>query len=139
MMISKTGIHAILALALMARLKPGEYAGAVRIADAVGAPQNYLGKLLQQLAGEGLVESQKGFGGGFRLARAAGKISLYDIVEPLERISRWNGCFLGQVKCESHAPCAVHDRWSQIRKGYLDFLQNTTVEEVAEDAVPLGG
>lgn len=138
-MISKTGIHAVMALALMARLKPGEYAGAVRIAEAVGAPQNYLGKLLQQLAGEGLVESQKGYGGGFRLARAAGKISLYDVVEPLEKISRWNGCFLRQGTCDGHTPCAVHNRWSRIRKGYLYFLHKTTIEEIARGAIMPGG
>jgi Rrf2 family iron-sulfur cluster assembly transcriptional regulator len=138
-MISKTGIHAILALALLAKLKPGEYAGAARIAGTVGAPQNYLGKLLQQLAGEGLVESQKGFGGGFRLARPASRISLYEVVEPLEKVSRWNGCFLGQVKCDGHAPCAVHDRWSKIREKYMSFLHDTTVQEVAEDAVALEG
>jgi Rrf2 family protein len=131
-MISKTGIHATLALASLARLAPGEYAGAAQIAAEVGAPRNYLGKLLKQLAEAGLLQSQKGFGGGFRLARAAGKITLYDIVEPLERVSKWNGCFLGRHKCSDKNPCPVHHRWIRIRNDYLDFLKKTTVAELAE-------
>jgi DNA-binding IscR family transcriptional regulator len=42
-----------------------------------------------------LVQSQKGIGGGFRLARDPGAISLLDVVEPIEHVSRWSGCILG--------------------------------------------
>ena len=130
-MISKTGIHATLALTFLAELEPGQYAGAAQIADAVGAPRNYLGKLLKQLGEQGLLDSQKGFGGGFRLAKAPEKITLYDIVEPLDRVSKWNGCFLGQARCSEKSPCAVHARWSGIREDYLKFLKETTVATLA--------
>jgi len=136
-MISRTGTHATLALAFLARLKPGEYAGAAQIAAEVGAPRNYLGKLLKLLAEQGLVESQKGFGGGFRLTKAAGKISLYDILEPVERVSKWNGCFLGRSRCNEKSPCALHDRWAKVRSDYLSFLKATTVADVADGDVPL--
>lgn len=136
-MISRTGIHATLALAMLARLEPGQYAGAASIADEVGAPRNYLGKLLKQLAESGLVESQKGFGGGFRLARPADRISVYDIVEPIDRISKWNGCFLGRSSCSDEAPCAVHNRWSDIRNRYLSFLKETMIADVAEGKTTL--
>lgn len=134
-MISKTGIHATLALTLLAQLRPGEYAGAAQIAGEVGAPRNYLGKLLKKLASEGLVESQKGFGGGFRLALSPTKIALYDIVEPIDRVSRWNGCFLGNSRCDGKSPCAVHEQWAEIRERYLRFLKSTTIAQVAEKRV----
>ncbi len=136
-MISKTGIHAAMALALLARLAPGEYAGAASIAREIGAPQNYLGKLLKGLAGQGLVESQKGFGGGFRLARSPKKISLFDVVEPIDKVSRWGDCFLGRKRCHDDAPCAVHREWSVIRKQYLEFLKGTSIEDLAEKKVSL--
>lgn len=132
-MISRTGIHATLALTFLAQLKPGEYAGASQIAGEVGAPGNYLGKLLKQLAAHGLVESQKGFGGGFRLARPARKIALFDIIEPLDKVSKWQGCFLGRPKCSDKSPCAVHHKWSKIRDVYLHFLKTTTVHQLAQD------
>lgn len=131
-MISKTGIHATLALAFLSKLKTDEFAGATQIATEVGAPPNYLGKLLKQLAEEGLVISQKGFGGGFKLAKSADKITVYDVLEPIEKVSKWNGCFLGRSRCSEKSPCSVHTRWSKIREEYLSFLKETTIAEVAK-------
>ena len=54
-MISKTGLHAVRAILALARLRDGEFAGAASVAREIGAPQNYLGKLLQTLARCGLV------------------------------------------------------------------------------------
>lgn len=131
-MISKTGVHATLALAYLSKLEPAAYAGASQIAARVGAPPNYLGKLLKQLAEAGLLESQKGFGGGFRLSKSAGKISLYDLLEPIEKVSKWQGCFLGRSSCSDKTPCTMHNRWSRIRDDYLSFLKETTIADVAE-------
>ncbi len=130
-MISRTGIHALMALSNLAGLPEGRYAGAAEIAQEIGAPPNYLGKLLKTLADDGLVESQKGKGGGFRLARGPASISLYEVMEPIERVSRWSGCFLGHGQCGGGSPCAVHHRWGQVRDVYLQFLRETTVADLA--------
>ena len=130
-MITKTGRHALTALALLAELSRDAFAGAADVAGQIGAPPNYLGKLLKTLAARGLLESQKGKGGGFRLARSAADISLYDVVEPIEHVSRWNGCFLGRGRCSEESPCAVHQRWGKVRDDYLHFLQHTTVADLA--------
>ena len=131
-MISKTGIHAVTALIALAKLDPTQYVGAGDVADQVGAPRNYLGKLLKTLADQGLLESQKGKGGGFRLARHPADVSLYDVVEPIERVSRWNGCFLGQGLCSDDTPCTVHQRWKRVRDPYLQFLRETTLADLAD-------
>lgn len=136
-MISKTGVHAALALTMMAHLKQGDFVGTATIAKEIGAPQNYLGKLLNTLAGEGLLESQKGFGGGFRLARQPNQISLYDIIEPIDKVSRWSGCFMGRGSCTPDNPCAVHHRWKKVREEYLSFLKETTLEDLAEKRVEI--
>lgn len=129
-MLSKTGLHAVRALVALARLPEGTYAGAASIARDIGAPQNYLGKLLKGLAKEGLVESQKGLGGGFRLARLPEEIVLFDVVDSFEHVGRWSGCILGLPTCSDSAPCAVHDRWKEVRAAYLQMLQETTIAEL---------
>lgn len=129
-MITKTSVHALLAMVELAELPPDTYQGASDIARRIGAPANYLGKLLQSLVIEGLVESRKGFGGGFRLAKPATQITLFDVVEPLEQVSRWNGCFLGRGTCSTANPCPVHLRWEVLRNGYLQFLKETTISEL---------
>jgi Rrf2 family protein len=129
-MLTKTGLHAVRAVVALAKLPEGAYAGAARIAREIGAPQNYLGKLLQSLARDGIVESQKGLGGGFRLARSPKKITLLDIIEPLEHVSRWSGCILGRSECSDANPCAVHNRWKSVRDAYLQMLRRTTIGEL---------
>ena len=133
-MISRTAKHALAALTVLAELPDGQFAGAGAIANEIDAPRNYLGKLLQTLAGEGLVESQKGKGGGFRLARSPASISAIDVVQPIDHISRWSDCFLGRQRCSGDSPCAVHDRWAQVRDVYLDFLRQTTIAGLAARA-----
>lgn len=129
-MLSKTAVHAVSAVTVLAELPAGGYAGAGDIAGEIGAPPNYLGKLLKMLADEGLVQSQKGKGGGFRLARDAADVSVYDLVEPIDHVSRWNGCFLGRRRCSDESPCAVHGRWAVVRDEYLRFLQQTSIAEL---------
>lgn len=129
-MISKTGMHALRAMTYLALLPPGEFAGAKFLAAKIEAPRNYLGKLLQTLAGSGLLESRKGLGGGFRLARDPASISLLAVLDSVDSISNWEGCFLGLPICSDTAPCAVHNRWAALRDEYLDLLSNTSIHDV---------
>ncbi|OHB68053.1 MAG: hypothetical protein A2V70_18815 [Planctomycetes bacterium RBG_13_63_9] len=130
-MISKTAKHALAALTHLAELPDGQFAGAGDIAEEIDAPRNYLGKLLKTLADQGVVESQKGKGGGFRLARDAASITLIEAVEPIDHVSRWSECFLGRGRCSEESPCSVHDRWARVRDAYLEFLQETSLAGLA--------
>ncbi|MDX9973298.1 MAG: Rrf2 family transcriptional regulator [FCB group bacterium] len=139
-MISKTALQAIRAMSLLAELPEGTYEGAGAIAEKIGARGNYLGKLLQAFTHEGLVISQKGLGGGFRLAKRPEDISLFDIVDPIEQVSRWQGCFMGRPKCSGDHPCAVHNRWKEVRDSYLEFLRETSVADLlAGEPIPVLG
>ena len=130
-MTSRTGSLAVRAVIHLARLPAGEYAGAAGLAEEIDAPQNYLGKLLQTLSRTGLLASRKGAGGGFRLARDPGEITLRDILEPVEHLDRWEGCFLGQPTCSPENACAVHARWAALRDEYLGLLRDTTIADLA--------
>ena len=129
-MLSKSGVHAVRALIVLAELPEGRYRGASSIAEQNDAPANYLGKLLQQLARRGLVESQKGLGGGFRLSREPSQISLYDIVEAIEDVSRWYDCILGKPNCSDGNPCSVHQQWGPVRDAYLKLLKETNLGDL---------
>jgi Rrf2 family iron-sulfur cluster assembly transcriptional regulator len=137
-MLSKSGIHAVRALILLAELPEGAYAGAVSIAEKIEAPRNYLGKILQQLSRHGLLESQKGLGGGFRLARPAHEIALLDVVSPIEQIHRWSGCILGRATCSEENPCAIHDHWKEVKEAYLKLLTDTTIADLVDRQKAVG-
>jgi len=134
-MISRTAAHAITGLAVLAHLPEGGYAGAGEVAENIGAPRNYLGKLLKMLADQGLVESQKGKGGGFRLARPADTITLFDVINPIDHLDRWSRCFLGGPNCSAESPCPVHPKWGPVRDAYFRFLKQTTIAEIAQKEI----
>ena len=129
-MLSRSGIHAVRALVALAELPPGEFKGAGALAEMTSAPPNYLGKLLQTLSRSGLVESQKGLGGGFRLARPAADITMFDVIEAIDDVSRWYNCLFGGEGCSETNPCAVHDRWVQVREEYLTMLRDTRLVDM---------
>jgi Rrf2 family protein len=131
-MITRSGTHALKAMAYLAGLPAGAYEGAGAIAARIKAPQNYLGKLLRQLARAGLLEGRKGSNGGFRLSRDRGSISLYEMLEPIEHLSRIKGCVLGRAQCTQREHCALHEGWARIRNEYLRFLHDTKLSEVAD-------
>jgi Rrf2 family protein len=137
--LSKSGVHAVRALVVLAELPLGEYRGAVSIAGQTGAPKNYLGKLLQLLSRHELVESQKGLGGGFRLARDPDKISLFDVIDSIEDTSRWRDCILGNPSCSDGNPCAVHDKWGPVRDSYLDLMKRTTIADLTPTVIGPSG
>lgn len=130
-MISRTGVHAVRALVCLARLPSGSFAGAAALARQIGAPPNYLAKLLQTMTRARIVESRKGPAGGFRLIRPAADVRLLDIIDPIENVSLWDGCFLGAPTCSKETACPVHDRWAELRDGYLALLSETTLDDLA--------
>jgi Rrf2 family protein len=138
-LLSKSGIHAVRALVVLAELPPGEYRGAASIARQTGAPKNYLGKLLQLLSRRELVASQKGLGGGFRLARKPDSISLFDVVDAIEDTGRWNECILGNPTCSDDNPCSVHERWGPVRDSYLNLMKQTTIADLTPKPTPRAG
>jgi len=138
-LVSKTALHAIRALCALAKLSGGERAGAAFVAEAIGAPPNYLGKLLQTMSRQGLVESKKGLNGGFRLARPAEVITLLDIVDPIDQVGRWSECLLGMTECSPEAGCVVHDRWGPLRDGYLALLQEISIADLVGTGADLSG
>lgn len=129
-MMTKTGTLAIRALMALAELPSGEYVGALQVAKQLNAPANYLSKLLQSLSRAGILESQKGSGGGFKLARSPEKVTLYEIIEPVEQIGRWERCIMGRATCSDSNPCALHHKWADISNRYLALLETTTLMDL---------
>lgn len=129
-MMTKTGTLAIRAMIVLAELPGEKYVGAAQVAKKLKAPPNYLSKLLQSLCKTDIVVSQKGMGGGFRLARDPEKISLYEVIEPLEQVSRWERCIMGRATCSDENPCVLHQEWAAISGRYLDLLENTTISDL---------
>jgi len=100
------------------------------IADAIGAPANYLSKTLNALAKAGIAISTAGRQGGFSLALAPDRITIEQIIDVFEPRAPVTRCLLGNRPCNRDAPCAAHRRWMSILSTYRGALSSTTVAEL---------
>jgi len=130
-MLTQTAEYALRAVLEVAAAGADQPVGAARLAARLGIPQNYLSKTLHQLAKAGVLESTRGKAGGFRLARAASKISLLEVVSPFDDVTGRKTCLMGRPVCSDHNACAAHERWKQVAEQTAEFFRETTVADLA--------
>jgi Rrf2 family protein len=108
-------------------------------------PRAYMAKHLQALSRAGIVLSVRGVGGGYRLARPANEISLWDIRQAIEgatadfqcmEIRRHGPC--SQFGASSR-PCAVAAAFWAAERAYQQSLQSVTVAHIAHGVARLYG
>lgn len=149
-MISATSEHAlramasIVAMTSLTSLESSEPILARDLSSQAGVHLPYLSKILGTLTKGGILNASPGRGGGYQLVRAAEQISLIDVVELFDGVSARPDCFFGGGrKCSDDNPCSAHDAFKQVRKQYIDFLESTTIADIAGhayiDGAPAGG
>jgi Rrf2 family protein len=125
-MVSKTCEYAIRAMLFVAqKSKSNTKVGVKQIAKAIGSPEPFIAKILQDLGKKGLVLSAKGPTGGFYMDNAGMKNSLADIVYAIDGDKLFTGCGLGLKSCSAKMPCPVHDEFVVVRKHIKALMQNT--------------
>ncbi len=96
----KYGIRAVLYIAVNG--KDDQKIGIKKIAEDLDLPGPFLGKIMQSLAKNKLLNSVKGPHGGFSLAKDADSISLYDIVKIIDGTDVFHECLIGLKICENN-------------------------------------
>lgn len=100
------------------------------LARASGVSVPMTAKLLQALAREGILESRKGPGGGFRLAMDPQGVTLRRIIEAIEGKEPLSECVGGFEVCSSCNPCPLHHEWEPVKGKLLAFFEATTLQTV---------
>jgi len=132
-MLSSTADYALRAILLLARHHDdGRALRADEIAAETGAPRNYMAKTLNALAKAGLVTSERGPLGGFRLAVPSDSIALSRIIDCFDEPRPQRRCLLGAGPCDPARPCAAHLRWVAITEARrLPFTRTTVADLLA--------
>jgi Rrf2 family transcriptional regulator, iron-sulfur cluster assembly transcription factor len=131
MFMSQTSAYAVRALAYLAQQQDRAFHGAREIADAIGAPPNYLGKTLQSYVRADILDARRGKTGGVRLAVDPEEITLWEVLDAIQGLSDLDRCPLGNAVCDNANACGIHTRWSAIKTIYSDMLRSTTLDSVA--------
>jgi Rrf2 family protein len=130
---SASTTHALRAMAWLASNADGEAMLGRDLARKLKIPPDYLSKVLATLARSGVLTASRGAKGGYRLARAAERIKLVDVVTPFEGKRVKAGCLLRPDKpCRASAACSAHTSWSDVNETYREFLEGTTVADIRD-------
>jgi Rrf2 family iron-sulfur cluster assembly transcriptional regulator len=108
---------------------------ATQISEKLGVPKEFVAKVLQQLAIEGIVGSKKGKNGGFFLKRSANSIHLIDIILAIDGLDVFHKCVLGFKGCSMDNPCPVHEKWGKLRDETYKMLSEETLAELRDKTI----
>jgi Rrf2 family protein len=129
--------------ALRAVVHLASQAPAARTTDQIAAatlvPRAYLSKVLQSLTRSGLVQSQRGLGGGITLSRPADELTILQVVNAVEPVKRIRTCPLGLAAHGTHL-CPLHSRMDQALAAIEEALGSTTLAEILSEpttSIPL--
>jgi Rrf2 family nitric oxide-sensitive transcriptional repressor len=110
------------------------------IAAEFGISRNHLTKVVRDLADGGFVATQRGAGGGFRLARSPHAITLGEVVRSLEQRHALVECFRPDGgDCVLKPRCRLKSRLAAAREAFMKELDATRLAECAYPGTPRRG
>ena len=125
------GMRALLALA-----ERGEPATAESLAAAQGLPARFLGAILIDLRRAGVVSSQRGADGGYRLARGASEITVADVMRALDGPLAEVRGLRPEAAHYDGAAAHLQDVWVAVRASLRSVLERVSLEDVETGRLP---
>ena len=126
-------MRAMIELALH-RSRPGTGLVPARsLAESRGIPLRFLEQQLGALHKAGLVESFRGAGGGYRLARDPSSITVADVVDAIEGPLYPMGCLdADDHSCLDDGQCGLQELWGEVHVAIRQVFERTTLADLAE-------
>ncbi|MDH4273764.1 MAG: Fe-S cluster assembly transcriptional regulator IscR [Gammaproteobacteria bacterium] len=91
-----------------------------------GISLSYLEQLFAKLRKNGLVDSARGPGGGYRLSREAAQISVASVISAVDESVDVTRCE-GKGTCHNGEPCLTHELWCDLSAQIVNFLDNISL------------
>jgi len=123
--------YAVVVLTQMVR-EPDKQVTAPQLSDESSVPAPTVAKVLKALAKEGVLASQRGVRGGYRLARPADRISMLEVIRALEGPVSLTACVDGaEGDCDVELLCPVRGNWDRVNTAIRSALADVTLEDMA--------
>ena len=133
MKMSTKGRYAVMAMIDIAVHSGGEPISLAEIAERQDISQEYLEQLFGKLRKQKLVDSARGPGGGYRLARDMRLIPVAEIIAAVDEELHFTRCNGDAVEgCVRGERCNAHDLWSSLGRQMMNFLASISLEDVVE-------
>jgi len=108
--------------------------GPVTLAEISGRQKislSYLEQLFGKLRRHQLVESVRGPGGGYCLAKETGALTVADIILAVDEPIDATQCG-GKENCRDEQKCLTHDLWAALNERIFDYLGSVTLRQLVE-------
>lgn len=122
--------YGLIALKHMAAQDEKRISNAREIAGLYNLPPNLLAKILQNLSQSGILEAQKGSGGGYRLARDPGSVTLTQIFESIEGPVHLVMCTKTDGCCSLEDRCTIKNGLVNLESRFAEFFDTVTLSDV---------
>jgi len=126
----KTAIKAVIYLS--SKFDTEENAGIKEISEFIDASEHTVGKILQTLVKQNIINSVKGPSGGFYISKEQQKQPIINIVEAIDGKQIFKSCGLGLSKCSSTHPCPIHDDYKEARDIIEKLFRQKKVMDLCE-------
>jgi Rrf2 family protein len=124
-------LRAIFELARQTHRRP------VKISDIAAAqsiPLRFLEVILNQLKASGIVDSKRGFYGGYFLVKPADQISVGDVLRFLSRDFSSTDCIacISTTNCPFGGHCAFSCMWTRVKQAAYKIFDATTFQDLVD-------
>jgi Rrf2 family iron-sulfur cluster assembly transcriptional regulator len=127
------GRYAVMAMADLAKHDGADPVPLSAVAERQHISLAYLEQLFLRLRRAGLVNSERGRAGGYRLSRDAASITVAEVMAAVEEGTRMTRC-AGELgtPCLPGERCLTHGLWDALGEHIGDFLAGVTLKDVLE-------
>jgi Rrf2 family protein len=126
----KTAIKAVIYLA--SKSDTGERAGIKEIAAFIDASEHTVGKMLQALVKEEVINSVKGPNGGFFITARQKNQPIINVIDAIDGKEVFDQCGLGLSKCSATHPCPIHNDYKEVRDLFKSMCQKKKISDLCD-------
>jgi Rrf2 family protein len=136
MQLTRAADYAVRVMIHLAALPSAGRVSLLSLAQATGAPESFLSKVLQALARAGFISSQRGQSGGFRITSRGRQTSMREVIEAIDGAICLNVCLMHGRSCPRKARCPAHPVWVRAQQAMLQVLSGSSIAAMAAEARP---
>ena len=96
---------------------------------------SYLEQLFGKLRRRGLVDSVRGPGGGYRLAKDMTQISVAEVILAVDEVLDSTQCG-GMENCRDESKCITHNLWANLNEHIFSYLGRVTLKQLVDEQKP---
>ena len=126
MRLSRAAEYAVRCMLYLSLSGKGVLVSRRTVAREMDIPEQFLGKIVQQLSRAGLIEIIQGAKGGFRLTVLPDDLTMLTVIEAVIGEIFLNDCVLRPESCDRSPACKVHVVWENVRNQLRESLRKVS-------------